>query len=242
MTHFVQSRWLYLFFVVIVGGVAGGWFQAAQQTSTEVPAPTIRVTTHLVLIDAVVTDKQGNPIAGLHPEDFVVEENGKAQKIATFAGPVQTASAPASLPPGIYSNRSQYRSTGGPVTVMLLDAINTPFSDQAYARRQMLSFVQDQYKPDQRMAVFTLTGSLNVLQDFTTDPQILYAALQRFRPRPQEFASAGRATTSAAAGDATSGSTVASLDASTGPCDGYIGLGARGSAIGGGRASGSSEL
>src|SRR5207249_4016647 len=91
---------------------------------------------------------------GGQPEDFVVEENGKAQKIATFAGPVQTASAPASLPPGIYSNRSQYRSTGGPVTVMLLDAINTPFSDQAYARRQMLSFVQDQYKPDQRMAVF----------------------------------------------------------------------------------------
>ena len=190
----------------------------------------------------MVTDKQGNPIAGLHPEDFVVEENGKAQKIATFAGPLQSASGPASLPPGIYSNRSQYRSTGGPVTVMLLDAINTPFSDQAYARRQMLNFVQDQYKPDQRMAVFTLTGSLNVLQDFTTDPQILYAALQRFRPRPQEFASAGRATTSAAAGDATSGSTVASLDASTGPCDGYIGLGARGSAIGGGGASGSSEL
>ncbi len=225
MTHFVQSRWLYLFFVVIVGGVAGGWFQAAQQTSTEVPAPTIRVTTHLVLIDAVVTDKQGNPIAGLRPEDFVVEENGKAQKIATFAGPVQSTAGPASLPPGIYSNRSQYRSTGGPVTVMLLDAINTPFSDQAYARRQMLSFVQDQYKPDQRMAVFTLTGSLNVLQDFTTDPQILYAALQRFRPRPQEFASAGRATTSAAAGDATSGSTVASLDASTAPATDTSGLG-----------------
>ena len=224
MTHFVQSRWLYLFFVVIVGGVAGGWFQAAQQTSTEVPAPTIRVTTHLVLVDAVVTDKQGNPIAGLRPEDFVVEENGKAQKIATFAGPVQSTAGPASLPPGIYSNRSQYRSTG-PVTVMLLDAINTPFSDQAYARRQMLSFVQDQYKPDQRMAVFTLTGSLNVLQDFTTDPQILYAALQRFRPRPQEFASAGRATTSATAGDATTASTVASLDASTAPATDTSGLG-----------------
>src|SRR5438309_9441325 len=74
---------------------------------------------------------------------------------------------------------------------MLLDAINTTFSEHDYARRQMLSFVQDQYKPDQRMAVFTLTGSLNVLQDFTTDPQILYAALQRFRPRPQAFASAG---------------------------------------------------
>src|SRR5207253_4899322 len=157
-------------------------------------------------------------------EDFVIEENGKAKKIARFAGPGQSTAGPASLPPGIYSNRSQNRSTG-PVTVMLLDAINTPFSDQAYARRQMLSFVQDQYKPDQRMAVFTLTGSLNVLQDFTTDPQILYAALQRFRPRPQEFASAGRATTSATAGDATSRSTVASLDASTAPATDTSGLG-----------------
>jgi len=49
------------------------------------------------------------------------------------------------LPPGIYSNRPQYRSPGGPVTVMLLDAVNTPFSDHGYARRQMLSFVQKQY-------------------------------------------------------------------------------------------------
>src|SRR5438552_15655002 len=122
MTHFVQRRWLYLFFVVIVGGVAGGWFQAAQQTSTELPAPTIRVTTHLVLIDAVVTDKQGNPIAGLRPEDFVVEEKGRAQKIATFAGPVQSTAGPASLPPGLYSNASQYCSTG-PATIMVQEAI-----------------------------------------------------------------------------------------------------------------------
>ena len=98
---------LSLFFIVITGVVAGGWFQAAQQTSAEVPAPTIRVTTHLVLIDAVVTDKQGNPIAGLHPEDFVVEENGKAEKIATFAGPVQSASAPAvSTPIAHYGEQS----------------------------------------------------------------------------------------------------------------------------------------
>jgi hypothetical protein len=48
------------------------------------------------------------------------------------------------LPPGIYSNKPQYRSPGGPITVMLLDAVNTAFSDHAYARRQMLAFVQQQ--------------------------------------------------------------------------------------------------
>src|SRR5206468_3623792 len=43
--------------------------------------------------------------------------------------------------------------------------------------------------------------------------------------RPQEFASAGRATTSAAAGDATTASTVDSLDASTAPATDTSGLG-----------------
>jgi len=187
---------------------------SSQQPPAEIPPPTIRVTTHMVLVDVVVTDKQGNAIPGLRGEDFALEENGKSQKIVAVTTPPQNE--PAALPPGIYSNRAQFRSPGGPITVMLLDVINTAFSDQAYARRQMLSFVRDQYKPGQRMAVFTLTGSLNVLQDFTSDPQVLYLALQRFRPEPQHFANAGQATTSAA-NNPTGSSAVAALDASTAP-------------------------
>jgi len=45
MTHFVQRRWLCLFLVAIAGIAVGGWLQAAEQSSTELPAPTIRVTT-----------------------------------------------------------------------------------------------------------------------------------------------------------------------------------------------------
>src|SRR5689334_15167 len=161
----------------------GGWFQAPEPTQNQVPAPTIRVSTHLVLVDVVVSDKQGKPIAGLHPEDFELQENGKAQKISTFVPAGENLAAAQPLPPGIYSNKPQYRSPGGPITVMLLDAVNTSYSDQAYARRQMLAFVQQRLKPGQRLAVFTLTGPLNVLQDFTSDPQVLMAALQRFNPQ-----------------------------------------------------------
>ena len=125
---------------------------SSQQPPAEIPPPTIRVTTHMVLVAVVVTDKQGNAVPGLRAEDFVHEENGKSQKIVSVTTPPQTE--PAALPPGIYSNRAQFRSPGGPITVMLLDVINTAFSDQAYARRQTLSFVRDQYKPGQRMAVF----------------------------------------------------------------------------------------
>src|ERR1700704_4378388 len=61
--------------------------------NSQQPSPTIRVSTHLVLVDVVVTDKQGKAVTGLHPEDFVVEENGKAQKITSLVSPAENASA-----------------------------------------------------------------------------------------------------------------------------------------------------
>jgi VWFA-related protein len=189
-----------------------------RQPATEPPAPTIRVTSHMVLVDVVVTDKQGKAIAGLHPEDFVVEENGKQQKISSLVTPEENAPPqPAQLPPGIYSNRPQYRSPGRAITVLLLDALNTPFTDQAYARSQMLEFVKQQFKPGERMAIFTLTGPLHVLQDFTTDPQILQTALQAYKPQQRTLVGGGQGPTSNEPGGSTPGSTVASLDASTPP-------------------------
>ncbi|HKT69186.1 MAG TPA: VWA domain-containing protein [Terriglobales bacterium] len=194
---------------------------AQQSPDPQVPAPTIRVTTHMVLVDVVVTDKQGKPVLDLKPENFALEENGKTQKITTFVTPEQNqppAPGPA-LPPGIYSNRAQYRAPGGPITVLLLDATNTQFKDQAYARRQMLRFVREQYKPGQRMAVFTLTDSLHVLQDFTTDPQLLYTALLGYVPQERPFASAAQPTTQATV-TPTAATTVTSVDASTPPANG----------------------
>ncbi len=164
----------------------------AQEPNSGIPSPTVRVNTRMVLVDVVVIDKQGKPVTGLKPQDFVIEENGKKQQIAAFTTPEDASKVPAPLPlaPGIYSNKPEYRSEGGPVTVLLLDAANTPFRDQAYARWQMLKYVQEQLKPDQRVAVFTLTNQLRMLQDFTTDPNLLKAALQKIKPREQDMQSA----------------------------------------------------
>jgi VWFA-related protein len=159
-----------------------------QQSDQAAPPPlTIRVNTRLILVDVVVTDKKGQPITGLKVEDFSLQEKGKNQKIAFFTPPgAAEKQPPPQLGPGIYTNKPEYRSTGGPITVLLLDAANTEFKDQAYARLQMLKFVRDQYKPGQRMAIFTLTGTLNLLQDFTSDPAVLYAALQKYVPNEQQ--------------------------------------------------------
>ncbi len=214
--HWISHSSLVLALLALLAGPKA--VRAQQTSEAQVPPPTIRVTTHLVVVDVVATDKQGKAILGLKPDDFTLEEGGKKQKISVFVTPEQNqppAPGPA-LAPGIYSNRPQYRSPGSPSTVLLLDACNTQFKDQAYARLQMLKFVREQYKPGQRMAVLTLTDSLHALQDFTTDPQLLYMALENYSPQQRPFASSSAATMApVGAGVSTPNSTVTGLDAST---------------------------
>ncbi|MBI3661584.1 MAG: VWA domain-containing protein [Acidobacteria bacterium] len=161
---------------------------AAQQPPRDVPAPVLRVTTRLVLVDAVVTDKQGRHVEELTPADLTLLEDGKPQRIASFdlAQPGLAATRPRPavppLPPDIYTNRAEYRAAREPLTVILLDALNTPVQDQAYARTQMLRYLDTQLQPSQQVAVYTLGQSLRLLQDFTDNPQLLKAAVQSFTP------------------------------------------------------------
>ena len=60
---------------------------SAQETPVDVPTITLRSSTKLVLVDVVVTNKQGQPVAGLKAENFTVEENGKKQKVSVFVAP-----------------------------------------------------------------------------------------------------------------------------------------------------------
>ncbi len=186
----IQSRWASLIGVAAVVVTLGAWFQSSPSTA-DVPAPTIRVSTHLVLVDVVVTDNQGKHVNGLRAEDFVLQEKGKTQKVAFFTPPseAQKQRAP-ELPPGIYSNKPEYRSPGGPLVIVLLDAANTPFKDQSYARQQMLKYAKDEYQPGRRTAIFTLTNSLGILQDFTSDPAVLLKAFQKYQPVAQEMGNA----------------------------------------------------
>jgi VWFA-related protein len=136
-----------------------------------------------VLVDVVVTDKKGQPITGLKAEDFTVEENGKKQKIASFSPPGADQKAPQPLPAGLLTNRPEYLKPAGIPTVLLLDAANSHFLDQAYGRGQMLKYVMEQSGAGVPMAVMTLTGRLQVLQDFTSDPKILTTAIRKLQPQ-----------------------------------------------------------
>src|SRR5438445_5356434 len=45
----------------------------------------VRITTNLVQVDAVVTDKSGKVVTDLKPEEMQISEDGKPQKITNFS-------------------------------------------------------------------------------------------------------------------------------------------------------------
>lgn len=170
---------IYLFAVIMaVPAIVHG-----QGATPEVPSFTIRANSRLVMVDVVVTDKKGQPITGLKAEDFTVEENGKKQKISTFTPPAGNQTAPQPLPAGLLTNRPEYLKPAGVPTVLLLDAANSHFLDQAYGRGQMLKYVREQSESGVPMAVMTLTDRLRELQDFTADPRILTTAIRNLQPQ-----------------------------------------------------------
>ena len=157
--------------------------------SNDTSIPIIRVSSKLVLVDVVVTDKQRHPVDGLKAEDFSIYESGKQQKVAIFQSIRHgQTTAPPSLPDGIYSNKPELRAPEGNLTVLLIDAVNTQFKDQAYARQQMLKWVTNSYQPGTRMAIYGLTGNLRVLQDFTSDPRLLKLAIDESGSRRRQLA------------------------------------------------------
>lgn len=143
------------------------------------PVPTVRVTSRAVLVDIIVTDKNGNPVSGLKQDAFSLLEQGKPQSISYFeehigAQPTEAAEMP-TLPPNVFSNFSPF-PTPPAVTVLLLDSLNTPVADQSYMHTQALKFLKN-LRPGSRLAIYTLAGGLKLIQGFTDDPSLLLAAL-----------------------------------------------------------------
>ena len=167
--------------------------QAQVQQSSSDSSTVIRATTRLVQVDVVVTDSSGHPVKDhLSEKDFVILEDGKPQKVSYFSFQQfegQEKRQLPQLPPHVATNRPEYRRSAGPPIILLLDGINTPVENQMVVRQQMLKFLADHFDPHMRIAVFLLGNELSVLQDFTSDPALLTAAMQKYR---SQASAAGR--------------------------------------------------
>jgi VWFA-related protein len=174
--------------------------QQVQEQPGNMETPVIRVTTRLVQVNVVVHNKKGEPVGDLTKDDFVLFDKGQEQKILFFSKESSEA-LPTNLPPltpGVVSNRYTNFTSGGEkhlaplptsLTVILLDGLNTAFTDQHYAKEALIKFL-NQLQPGDRVAVYTLTNGLRVLHDFTSDTASLLAALAKHRNQDSSVLSA----------------------------------------------------
>lgn len=162
----------------------------AQDTVSDSGA-TLRLNSRAVLVDVIVTDRDGKPVTGLTKDAFRVTEQGKPQSIAYFEehrglSPEQAKRAEVpQLPPDVFSNYSPI-STPPAVNVLLLDALNTNMQDQAYLRQAAEHYLKT-LKPGSRLAIFTLGLRLRFVEGFSDDPAMLAQALgyqKNDRPEP----------------------------------------------------------
>jgi VWFA-related protein len=132
-----------------------------------------------VVLNVVVTGRDGKPVQGLRKEDFSLAEDGRPQFVTYFeehtgAHPVEAARA--KLPPNVFTNVPPVKPSDA-VTVLLLDSMNTQLQDQAFVHAQMLKYLQN-VPPGTRMAIFALGARLRFVQGFTDDAALLSAALR----------------------------------------------------------------
>jgi VWFA-related protein len=155
-----------------------------QPAASATPArnvPVIRISTDLVQIDAVVTDKQGRYVVDLRPEEVELFEDGRRQRVSHVhyvAGgedPAVDAARPVGGP-----EAGQSRTL-----VLVVDDLGLSLESSVRARKVLEEFVSSRMDARDR-AVIVLTSGLTKAQTvmLTSDREALVAAARSIRYRP----------------------------------------------------------
>jgi VWFA-related protein len=160
-------------------------FAAAQSADPDAPATTIYSHSDIVVVDVTVTDGQQNPVHQLTAGDFKLLEDGHLQTVKNF----EEHSTPTTPPPiapipkldeGTYTNYTPAPATG-PLTILLLDTLNTYPRDQITVRNQLLKYLKEA-KPGTEIEIFRLGTRLQLIKGFTTDIDELRTIMEKEKP------------------------------------------------------------
>ena len=176
-----------LFFFAI--GVSAQNNQITVRPTPQDDKDVVRISTNLIQLDVSVTDKKGNPITDLKPEEVEIYENGKLQRISNFA-----------FTPGmrtVDSKNPKKDSAGTPVVVLpsapirpeqvwrtialVVDDLTLSFGSTVWVREALKKFVDEQMQEGDLVAIIRTGAGVGALQQFTADKRQLQAAINRVK-------------------------------------------------------------
>jgi VWFA-related protein len=157
----------------------------AQQPPLDQPPLTFRVEVNYVEVDAFVTDGQGKAVSNLTANDFELLEDGKPQKVATFSLiniPIERAERPLFAGKPVEADVQTNDRSEGRIYLLVLDDIHTDITRSPRVRAAAKRFIEQNFGTNDLAAV-VFTGRSDASQDFTNNPRLLTAAIDKFAGR-----------------------------------------------------------
>src|SRR5438552_4625070 len=171
--------------------------QTKQKPPEIAPEDIIRITTSLVQTEVVVTDKNDQIIPDLKLEDFEVYENGKKQDVkfmeyvSVDTGRRAEGNRPAGLDSKVGADISSELAAQDVkrVVAFVIDDLTVPFSDLVTVRQVLRDFVDNQMQEGDLVAIVRTVGGKGLLQQFTSDRQLLRRAIAQLNVSTNPFQS-----------------------------------------------------
>jgi len=134
-----------------VGPPPPGWRLKPKPTPKPSPTPApeyevVKITSNLVMVPVSVTNTQGQPVLGLKPTDFRIEEDGQVQELTQLGDPEQV-----------------------PLDIaVLIDVSGSVTSRFEFERQAAASFLKQVLKAEDRATIFAIDQSPRMVQGLTT--------------------------------------------------------------------------
>jgi VWFA-related protein len=154
----------------------------------------VKITTNLVQVDAIVTDRRGKHVTDLRPEEVEIFADGKAQAISDFsyikvgrpAGAVAATTTkpntPATIPvPSRPLRREEVQRT----IAIVVDDLRMSFDSIRFTKQALKKFLDEQTQPNDLIAIVLTAGGTGKLQQFTSNRQQLYAVVDKLKWVPR---------------------------------------------------------
>lgn len=156
----------------------------------------VRITTNLVQVDAVVTDRDGKQVTDLRADEFEIREDNRPQPITNFSYiSIESPSAPA---PTTTAKNSPARVADAPpvpprnlrpeqvrrTIALVVDDLGLSFESTHFVRQALKKYVDEQMAANDLVAIIRTSAGIGALQQFTSDKRQLYAAIERVRWYP----------------------------------------------------------
>ena len=148
--------------------------------------PVARITTDLVQLDIIVTDRSGKLVRDLKREDFELVEDGKVQAITHFAQgtaakparwittakPSTSSTSSGGASPASYEPLSRY-------LVFMVDDFHISAENLILAKRALSKFIKNNLMSGDLVAIATTSGQIGLLQQFTKERAAIERAIDR---------------------------------------------------------------